>query len=380
MSSAGWVVLNNQHVEGVVMTVYKNGKPVPKVEPDRLILEAFSTSEDFEERLSEVTKPGMPGPRSDEAPLVFERPFSEDVIDNLVGPAKAPVPDAVKPEVRAGEVGIDPEHAQYQFYVKRLQDKQNEYPEDTEENALKQSANVILYILEEFDYPVEEEKRAKIIRRMRRILGMPRVEYMAARPREPFRSQRLREKVDALYKRHMRRYALHRMEIKKQQALEEERKRQLSEAEQRAKAEQKRLEKEKRRAQPAISEEKLRQLEEEFDAMMALTASNYGISTAKLMTFGYEEAEETAGSPPVLPAVKSNMAASGKRGPKSNASVMPAGKMSGHSKMPRSPKSMASVMPAAKPAEERKGFLTPEEILRRNMERRRQRGLLDDKK
>ena len=379
------------------MTVEKSGKPPsPNVAGD-LILEAFNTSEDFDHRLSQIVAPDMPGPRVEVPDLVFQQPFTEEAFDRLTSPGKpeAQPAQAVNPrkEPANAEVGIDPEHGQYQFYIKRLQEKQEEYPEDSPENAIKQSANVLLYILETFDYEVDEERRGKIIRRMRRILGLPRDTGAPDRVREEFRGQRLHDKVEALYKRHMRRYALHRMETKKQEALQEQQKLVASEADERAQAEQRRLEKEKRLAHTSksISEEKLRQLEEEFDAMIALTASNHGLSAAKLMQFGYEDAEPTDGSSPTLvtPAVRTKKPGKGgaSKGPKSNASLMPPGRTGGHSRMQRGPKSTASVMPgsksakpaAEKPTTERQGFLTPQQIIERNNERRRLRGLITKK-
>ncbi|MBS1196789.1 MAG: hypothetical protein H6R18_574 [Proteobacteria bacterium] len=375
------------------MTVEKSGKPPsPDVAGD-LILEAFNTSEDFDRRLSQIVAPDMPGPRVEVPDLVFHQPFSEEAIDRLTSPGKSEPQSAqqANPRRESGnaEVGIDPEHAQYQFYIKRLQEKQEEYPEDSTENALKQSANVLLYILETFEYEIDEERRDKIIRRMRRILGLLRETSVPDRVREGFRSQRLHDKVEALYKRHMRRYALHRMETKKQEALQEQLKRVSSEADERAQAEQRRYEKEKRLAQTSqtISEEKLRQLEEEFDAMIALSASNHGISTAKLMRFGYEDPDPADGSSPPMLSTAGKTKKPGKtgasKGPKSNASLMPPGRAAGHSRMPRGPKSSASVMPGAKSAKsatdkqvpERQVFLTPQQIIERNNERRRLRAL-----
>ena len=360
------------------MTVDNHRKPDSSDAPERLIFEAFSTSEDFEERLANIAAPDLPGPRKTEKPLEFQPLFLEEREPEALQPTAAlsapPEPKSLRSPLNTVEVGIDPGQAQYQFHIRRLQERQEEYPEDTEDNAIKQSANVILYILEAFQYPVDEEKRGKIVRRMRHILGQPREQENAAteKDREAFHSERLREKVDVLYRRHMRRYAQHRMEKKKLEASNPPKKTELSEAEQRAKAEQKRQEKEKRLAQTseAMSEEKLKQLEEEFDAMMLLSASNYGISTAKLMSFGYEEPEEDREAPVVsLPreprlkpkAVKGALS----RAPKSGSSVMPSGRQA---------------KPAAETGCVPKPQLTPQEIIERNNERRRLRGLRDDKK
>lgn len=382
------------------MTVDQHGKPALPKEPDGLILDAFNTSDDFEDRLSKIASPAMPGPRTPVPDLVFQQPFSDEAIDRLTVPNRAEqTPEeqaSARRSANKGEVGIDPEHAQYQFYIKRLQEKQEEYPEDSQENAIKQSANVLLYILEVFQYPVEDEKRDKIIRRMKRILGIPidsSAGSSARKAREPFLGQRLEDKVDALYKRHMRRYALHRMEMKKLEAVQERQKKHLTEAEERQQAEQRRLEKEKRlaHASQTISEEKIKQLEEEFDAMIALSASNYGVDAAKLMRFGYEDPEPEAGSPAVLkpPAAKPRKQGNTNlsRGPKSTESVMPSAKTGRHSKFSKGPKSVSSAMhpaktvkpSAPKPAEGRQTFLTPQEIIDRNNERRRLRALAEKK-
>lgn len=397
------------------MTGDKHDKPEPKSVPDSMILDAFNVSEDFEERLNTtVARPDLPGPRAPEAKLEYHKPFALEINDNFDAPA-APAPVAhasatpapqqpqrtVQPPQRMStppareEVKNDPGQSQYQFYTRRLREKHDEYPDDNEENSIKQSANVLLYILEEFQFPIDEEKTAKIVRRMKRILDLPAVPPEQApvrKAREPFRSQPLKDNVIALYKMHMRRYTEYRDEQKKQQALEEERKRQQTEAEERAKAEQKRIDKEKRRAQAsqAISEEKLRQLEAEFDEMMLLTASSHGISAAKLMRFGYEEPEPESGPPPVLPAAKPKAhKSSHSRGPKTVSAAMAAHaplKSAATEKPAPAPAPGAKPAPAAEPAppkesasaaeQQRQGPLTPQEIIERNKERRRQRGLI----
>lgn len=352
----------------------EHGKSFSGEAPRQQILEAFDTSDDFEERLSKIATPDLPGPRKSEKPLEFGPLFLAE--PELPQPALA-----VSPEELA-QKAVDPGQAQYRFYLKRLEEKQAEYPEASAEQTIKQSANVILYILEEFQYPVEEEKRGKIIRRMRQILGQP-AGSPSGKVREPFRSALLQEKVDAIYRQHMRRYAQYRMEKKKREAATVAIKERLSEEEQRARAERKRAEKEKRLAQvgQTMSEEKLKQLEEEFDAMMLLSASNYGISSTQLMSFGYEDQAEEEMSSPASPVLPSHVQKSGGRGAKSSSSVMPAGKggrhSSGHSRLPKDAKS-SPASPTG--AEKKKELLSPEEILRRNRERRLQRGLIDDKK
>lgn len=353
----------------------EHGQSVSGQAPRQQILEAFDTSDDFEERLSKIAPPDLPGPRKSEKPLEFGPLF-------LAEPESPPPALAVSPEAPA-ERAEDPGQAQYRFYLKRLEEKQAEYPEGSVEQTIKQSANVILYILEEFQYPVEEEKRGKIIRRMRQILGQP-AESPSGKVREPFRSPLLQEKVGAIYRQHMRRYAQYRMERKKREAGAAAKKEILSEAEQRARAERKRAEKEKRLAQvgQTMSEEKLKQLEEEFDAMMLLSASNYGISSTQLMRFGYEDPPEEEMSSPASPVLPPHAQKAGGRGAKTNSSVMPpagkAGRQSaGHSRLPKEAKSNLTLPTGA---EKKKELLSPEEILRRNRERRLQRGLIDDKK
>ncbi len=341
------------------MTTDKEGKGAPSKGPEKQILEAFSVSDDFESRLSELVParlselPGLQPPKQE---LVFQQPFSEEDIDRLLEASKgrqAPPPTANRKPAARIFSEAELEEAQYAFYSRRLQEKEGEYPDYPAGNALKRSANVLLYLLQEFRLEMEEDKRDKIIRRMKRVLdiadetdGVPGIK----RPRQPFRGQRLKEKVEALYASHMRNYAIQLAEVRKNEAMSEAQKQQMAEAEKQARIEQKKLEKERRRTQAVrvISEEKLRQMEEEFDAMLAMTAKNYGIESARLMRVGYEQSGFEPETPPA------------KTGPQRGR----------HSRMP---KTASPVMPSP----ERK--LTPEEIIRRNNERRRLRGLREDK-
>jgi len=89
-------------------------------------------------------------------------------------------------------------------------------------------------------------------------------------------------------------------------------------------------------------------MEEEFDAMLMVTAIGHGIEGARFMRIGYEQ----SGFEPETPPVKTEP----QRGR--------------HSRMP---KTASPVMPSPE------GKLTPEEIIRRNNERRRLRGLRENK-
>jgi len=341
------------------MTTDKEGKGAPSKGPEKQILEAFSVSDDFEDRLSELVParlPELPGHQAPKQELVFQQPFSEEDIDRLLDVAKdgqaPPTPTARRPVAKTFSEA-DLEEAQYELYSKRLQEKEEEYPDYPAGNALKRSANVLLYLLQEFQLGMDDEKRDKIIRRMKRVLEMPAETDETPgvrRPRQPFRGRRLKEKIEALYATHMRTYALQLAEVRQIAAMSEAQKQQMAEAEKRASAEQKRLEKERRRTQAvqAISEEKLRQMEEEFDAMLAMTAKNHGIESERLMRVGYEQ----SGFEPETPSVK------------------PKPQRGRHSRMPK----MASpVMPSPE------AKLKPEEIIKRNNERRRLRSLREDK-
>lgn len=348
------------------MTASKHDKPASKPESNGGIFDDFNIGADFEAQIAGLKSPELPGKRTAETELVFQAPFSEEEIDRRVTAAKTqeiqrdrltqtppPGKKTAEKTLAKSEAGLDPEHAQYQFYMKRLQEKLESYPGNTPEESIKQSANIILYILQEFQYPIEEDKRDKIIRRMCRLLDLPVTEEGLRRPRTPFRGKRLQEKAETLYRYHMRRYMLHRAEQKRIAAAEEERKREEARAEDRARAELKRQERVRRLEQTsqALSEEKLKQLEDEFDAMIALSASNYGVDATQVLRFGYEEPE---GGEPAAEVVEPTV----------------------ELKQPAAPEGAAPAGQTGKPA----GALTPQEIIERNNERRRQRGLLQDKK
>ncbi|OQA33266.1 MAG: hypothetical protein BWY57_01345 [Betaproteobacteria bacterium ADurb.Bin341] len=347
------------------MTTDKEGKGAPSKGPEKQILEAFSVSDDFENRLSELVPSGtpeLPGPQAPKQELVFQQPFSEEHIDRLLDVSKggqAPSPSTARRPAARTFSETDLEEAQYEFYSKRLQEKEEEYPDYPAGNALKRSANVLLYLLQEFQLVLEDDKRDKIIRRMKRVLEIPAEADETPgvrRPRQPFRGRRLKEKVEALYASHMRTYALQLAEVRQIEAMSEAQKEQMAEAERQARAEQKRLEKERRRNQAVstISEEKLRQMEEEFDALIAMTAKNYGIESEKLMRIGYEDPQSQFGE----------------TAPQGAAAVKPKAQRGRHSRMP---KTVSPVMPSPE------AKLKPEDIIRRNNERRRLRGLREDK-
>lgn len=341
------------------MTSDKEGRGAQPKGPEKQILEAFSVSDDFENRLSELVParlPELPGPQAPKEELVFQQPFSEEDIDRLLDASKgrqAPSPPANRRPAAKTFSEAELEEAQYEFYSRRLQEKEAEYPDYPAGNALKRSANVLLYLLQEFQLMPDDDKRDKIIRRMKRVLEIPAETDETPggrRPRQPFRGQRLKEKVEALYTSHMRTYALQLAEVRQIASMDEVQKQQMAEAERKARIEQKKLEKERRRTQAVrvISEEKLRQMEEEFDAMLMVTAIGHGIEGARFMRIGYEQ----SGFEPETPPVKTEP----QRGR--------------HSRMP---KTASPVMPSPE------GKLTPEEIIRRNNERRRLRGLRENK-
>lgn len=289
----------------------KHGKPGPDAKLASSLLEAFSISDDFDDRLAQVKPADRRGSQPAAPKMVFHQPFSEEKIDRLLKQAKSEEAQQydkpIAPLVAKSPVGADPEQAQHQFYTKRLQEKLSTYPNDTPANSIKQSATLILYILQEFQYPIDEEQRLQIIHQMEGTLGvkpLPESDASAKKPKAPFRGQRLKNQVETLYKLHSLRYAALEMELIKLAAAEEERLREVAETEKRNKANDKRLEKKKRQAETSqsISEDRLNLLEQEFDAMLALSATNCGVDALQVMRFGYEEpvSEPEPAAPPSL--------------------------------------------------------------------------------
>ena len=339
------------------MTI-KHGDPGSKPDLASALLDAFSFSDDFEDRLANVEPADQPAARSLEPELQFHQPFSEEKIDHFVNKAKAEEAQQyekpIAPLTTTAPAGTDPELAQYQFYSKRLQEKLAAYPDPAPASALKQSANIILYVLQEFRYPIDETRRQVIMRQMERTLGINPLPVSAttpAKPRAPFRGQRLKDEVETLFTHHLSRYAASQTALKQLAAAEEEKKKEAAKAREREKAMQKRQEKTKRLEETSqlISEDKLKILEEELDAMLSLTATNCGLDTQQMMRFGYEDPvpEPEPISAPLLPT-------------------------------PKPPLPSAIVAPPP-PAPTSNAQLTHQEIIDRNNERRRLRGLREDK-